>query len=181
MKIRWSIALLAALSAALMLVACGPADLPDTSDTTAAPVAEQTEPTAPPAVYGFTVSDTLLYAGADPAVLTALGQPQDLLEAPSCTHAGMDRVYYYAGFEVNTQPTAAGGEVIVSVYLTDDSVTTPEGLYIGATLDAVKAAYGEPAKQADGLCSYAKTDGGVTGQVNFVIGADGTVTSIYYN
>ena len=34
MKIRWSIALLAALSAALMLVACGPADLPDTTDTT---------------------------------------------------------------------------------------------------------------------------------------------------
>lgn len=182
MKLRLLSVLFAALLA-VVLAGCDTAEPSGLTDTTAAGETTAAELAAPPTVYGFVSGETLLYAGADPAVLAALGEPQDKLEAPSCVHPGFDRIYYYAGFEVNTQPTAAGGEVIVSVYLTDDSVSTPEGIYIGATLDAVKAAYGETAPAADNamLYRYTKTDAGVTGTVNFLVDANGTVTSIYYN
>lgn len=187
MKLRSLTVLLAAALLALTMTACGDASVDagnDTPTTTAGKaVTTAAEPSAPPAVYGFVSGETTLWVGADPAILTALGDPQDKLEAASCVHEGFDRVYYYAGFEVNTQPTADGGEVIVSIYLTDDSVCTAEGIYIGDKLDAVKAAYGEAAPAADNasLYSYAKTDGGVTGTVNFLVDADGIVTSIHYN
>lgn len=184
MKVRSLALLLAALLAALSMSACGDASVDagsDTLTTTAADaVTAPAEPAAPPAVYSFVSGDTIIWAGADPAVLTALGEPMDKLEAASCVHEGFDRVYYYAGFEVNTQPTADGREVIVSVYLTDDSVCTPEGIYIGDKLDAVKAAYGEPTANGS-TYSYAKTDAGVTGTINFDVDASGVVTSIFYN
>ncbi len=180
------IAALTALLAVIALAACGtetdagaPADstLPPPVQTTDAP---EPADSAPPAVYGFTAGEAFLYPGADPALLAALGEPQDKLEAKSCVHEGYDRVYYYAGFEVNTQPTADGREVIVSVYLTDDSVTTAEGIRIGDTTDAVKSAYGEAGAEA-GVYTYTKTDGGVATKVNFIVDAEGYVTSIYYN
>ncbi len=173
-------------SCALALFSCDTTDVgtspvtsgdPAASVTTAAP-----EPISltPPAVYGLTVGDLFLYPGADPAVLTALGEPQDKLEAKSCVHEGYDRVYYYAGYEVNTQPTADGREVIVSVYLTDDSMTTAEGVRIGDTVDTLKSTYGD-ADGASGVYSYGKTDGAVTATVNFAVDSEGYITSIYYN
>ena len=170
------------LTCVLALSACGTTDVDvppavsgdDVADTTAAP------DLTPPAVYGLTVGDTFLYPGADPSVLTALGEPQDKLEAKSCVHEGYDRVYYYAGYEVNTQPTADGREVIVSVYLTDDSMTTAEGIRIGDSADAMKNTYGD-ADGASGVYSYTKTDASVSSTVNFAVDGEGYITSIYYN
>lgn len=180
MKIRAFNVLLAAMLAALVLTACG--GTVDAGADTTAPTEAVTTAAAvqtPPALC-FKSGETLIWAGADPSVLSALGEPQDKLEAASCVHEGFDRVYYYAGFEVNTQPTADGREVIVSIYLTDDSVCTPEGIYIGDKLDAAKAAYGE--LTADGSTyTCTKTEGGVTAKVNFVTNADGAITSIFYN
>lgn len=89
-------------------------------------------------------------------------------------------MYYYSGFEVNTQPTD-GGEVITSIYLTDDSVATPEGVRIGDKAASIEAAYGEPAADESlGLYRYTKTDGGVSCSINFLVDGDGYVTSIYY-
>ncbi len=186
MKLHALTIMLAALLAALTMTACGDASVDvdnDTPTTTAGDaVTTAAEMTAPPAVYAFVSGETALWVGADPAVLAALGEPQDKLEAASCVHEGFDRVYYYAGFEVNTQPTADGGEVIVSIYLTDDSNATPEGIRIGDKLDAVKTVYGEPLQiDTTGLYSYTKTDGGVSCTVNFLVDPDGYVTSIYYN
>lgn len=181
-----AIAVLLAALAALTMTGCGDAsaDIDNAAVTTAADaVTTAAEMTAPPAVYTFGSGETTLWVGADPAVLAALGEPQDKLEAASCVHEGFDRVYYYAGFEVNTQPTADGREVIVSIYLTDDSNATPEGIRIGDKIDAVKTVYGEPLQSGDanGLYSYTKTDGGVSCTVNFLTDPDGYVTSIYYN
>ena len=190
MKVRSISVLLVALLAALSITACGETAVnagDDTAATTTSDTVEASttvgEPLAPPAVFGFVSGETTLYAGADPAILTALGEPQDKLEAASCVHAGFDRVYYYAGFEVNTQPTADGKEVIVSIYLTDDSVATPEGVRIGDKQDTVKAVYGEPAQAgaATEPLRYTKTDGDVSCSVNFTIDADGYVSAIFYN
>ena len=178
MKVRLLIMMLAVL---LALTACG-GTVDTGADTTAAPadtVTTASAPAVPPALC-FKAGETSIWVGADPSILTALGEPQDKLEAASCVHDGFDRVYYYAGFEVNTQPTADGREVIVSIYLTDDSVCTAEGIYIGDKLDAAKTAYGDlTAEGSTYTCT--KTEGGVTAKVNFVTDADGVITSIFYN
>ena len=175
--------LLAALLAALALSACGetPAVVDGEGSTTPAETTAAPQPAEPPAVYGLTVGESLLYPGADPAaLLPALGEPLDRLEAPSCVHDGMDRVYYYAGYEINTNPTADGGEVIVSIYLSDDSITTDEGLRIGDKAEKVTGLYGE-ATPKDGLYIYTKSDRGVSVSLNIQTNGSGEVTSIYYS
>lgn len=182
-KFNRFLVLFAALVAVLTLSACGdtPAVVDGESSTTPTETTAAPQPTEPPAVYGLTVGETLLYPGADPAaVLPAVGEPIDSLEAPSCVHDGMDRVYYYAGYEINTQPTAAGGEVIVSIYLSDDSITTDEGLRIGDKAEKVVQLYGEATPEG-GLYTYTKTDRGVSVALNIQTNGSGEVTSIYYN
>ncbi len=183
-KFTRSAALLAALLIALPLSACGEEPVShDEKDPVTTTAAETNAPLPPedPDVWGLTVGETFLYPGADPAsVLAQLGEPYDMLEAASCVHDGFDRVYYYAGYEINTQPTASGGEVITSIYLVDDSIATDEGLRIGDTLDAVLQLYGEVSADA-GVYTYSKTDSGVTASIHIAVDAAGYVTSIYYS
>lgn len=185
MKVRSLAVLLAASLLTLPMTGCNDtaANVGGDTTVTTASGAEATtggESAAAPAVYCFVSGEVSLYAGADPAILEKLGEPLDKLEAASCTHDGFDRVYYYSGFEVNTQPTD-GGEVITSIYLTDDSVATPEGVRIGDKAASIEAAYGEPAADESlGLYRYTKTDGGVSCSINFLVDGDGYVTSIYY-
>lgn len=181
MKNRILAATLAALLALFAFVACG-GDTTPPADTTAAPDAATDAPVAAtPSGYTFDAGKATLFIGADPSILGALGDPLDKLEAASCVHEGFDRVYYYAGFEVNTVPTADGREVITSIYLTDDSVTTTEGVYIGAKLDDVKAAYAGIAATAENANVWRATKGDEVGALNFLVDAAGIVTSIYYN
>lgn len=182
-KFNRFLVLLAALVAVLTLSACGdtPAVVDGEDSTTPAETTAAPQPAEPPAVYGLTVGKSLLYPGADPAdLLPALGEPIDHLEAPSCVHDGMDRVYYYVGYEINTQPTAAGGEVIVSIYLSDDSITTDEGLRIGDGAEKIAELYGE-STPTGGLYVYTKTDRGVSVSLNIQTNGSGEVTSIFYN
>lgn len=107
-------------------------------------------------------------------VLAALGEPLSYFEAASCAFEGLDKTYTYAGFIITTRPDGEQ-DFVNSVRLTDDSVTTPEGVYIGVTPDAVIAAYGEAAEQTDTLIQY--TDGNTS--LNFTL-QDGAVISIEY-
>lgn len=63
-------------------------------------------------------------------IYEALGAESDYFEAPSCAFDGLDKIYYYNALEIHTYPQ--GEEDFVSaVILKDDSITTPEGAYIG--------------------------------------------------
>ncbi|MBE6539225.1 MAG: hypothetical protein E7674_00605 [Ruminococcaceae bacterium] len=107
-------------------------------------------------------------------VLEALGEPLSYFEAASCAFDGLDKTYTYAGFQILTRPDG-DKDYINSIILTDDSVTTPEGVYIGVTEADVTAEYGTPAQKTDTLLSY--TDGGTA--LNFIL-KNGTVISIEY-
>ena len=128
--------------------------------------------------YFFTVSAKDNYAVkidlnmAD--VLAALGEPLQYYEAASCAFDGLDKTYTYAGYTVLTRPDGKK-DFVNSILLTDDSVTTPEGAYIGMTADAVKGIYGDPTDETATLLSY--TDGNTT--LSFVL-SDGRVVSIEY-
>ncbi len=128
--------------------------------------------------YFFTVASKDNYAvkiDADMAdVLAVLGEPLKYFEAASCAFDGLDKTYTYAGYIILTRPDGKK-DYVNSIQLTDDSVQTPEGAYIGMTADAVKGIYGNPAEETATLISY--TDGNTT--LNFVL-KDAKVISIEY-
>lgn len=86
-------------------------------------------------------------------VMAKLPEPSSKYEAPSCAFGELDTTYTYPGIEVGTYQEK-GVEYISYVLLKDDSVETPEGLFIGA--DAAKATdlYGEPTSKTDNSYTY---------------------------
>lgn len=110
------------------------------------------------------------------AVIEKLGDPIDLVETPSCGGGEEpDREYTYSGFKFNTV-NENGVNKIVKIVLTDDSVSTPEGITIGDGREAVIETYGEDfTENASGTLTY--TDGAT--KLMFGI-SDGCVSAIHY-
>ena len=109
--------------------------------------------------YVFSANGVEIKVGGDAdAVVSALGEAQSLVETPSCGGgAEPDREYTYAGFKFNTV-NENGKNVIVKIILSDDSVSTPEGITIGDGREAVIETYGEDfTENASGTLTY--TDG----------------------
>jgi hypothetical protein len=75
------------------------------------------------------------------SALTALGEPATYFEAASCAFEGLDKIYTYDHFEVDTYPEG-NKDLVSAVLLLDDLVTTPEGAYIGQTQAEIEAIYG---------------------------------------
>lgn len=107
-------------------------------------------------------------------VLAVLGEPLSYFEAASCAFDGLDKTYTYAGYRVLTRPDGKK-DYVNSIELTDDSVQTPEGAYIGMTAEQVKGVYGAATEETSTLLSY--TDGNTT--LTFVL-KDARVISIQY-
>ena len=97
-------------------------------------------------------------------------------ESASCGgFEGKDYVYTYQGFRVSTTP-AKDGQIVCKIELTDDSVKTPEGLYIGMSrTDAEVTMKGFTAESVGGNLVY--TAGSVKLQVVF---RDDAVSGIIY-
>lgn len=128
--------------------------------------------------YFFTVASKENFAvkiDADMAdVLAVLGEPLKYFEAASCAFDGLDKTYTYAGYIILTRPDGKK-DYVNSIQITDDSVSTPEGAYIGLPADAVKDLYGAPKSETDTLITY--SEGNTV--LNFVI-KDAKVISIEY-
>ena len=107
-------------------------------------------------------------------ILEELGESMDYFEAHSCAFQGLDKIYYYSGFELSTYPLDKK-DFISSINLLDDTVTTKEGIYLGATLDDVISTYGEEYSEENGFYTYTL---GET-QLTFVVEND-VVTAITY-
>lgn len=114
-------------------------------------------------------------ADADP-VIEQLGGWASMNYTESCGgFQGKDYIYTYKGFRVSTTP-AKDGQIICKIELTDDSVKTPEGLYIGMSrADAEKAMKGFAVETVGDNLVY--TVGGTKLQVVF---RDGSVSGIIY-
>ena len=127
--------------------------------------------------YLFKSGDVEIKVGGDAnAAVSELGEAQNVVETPSCGGgAEPDREYTYAGFKFNTV-NENGVNKIVKIVLTDDSVSTPEGISIGDGREAVIETYGaDYTENASGTLVY--TDG--VSQLMFGI-TDGSVSAIHY-
>ena len=127
--------------------------------------------------YVFKSGEVEIRVGGEAnAVVPALGEAQNLVETPSCGGGTEpDREYTYAGFKFNTV-NENGVNKIVKIVLTDDSVSTPEGITIGDGREAVIETYGEDfTENASGTLTY--TDGAT--KLMFGI-SNGCVSAIHY-
>lgn len=87
-------------------------------------------------------------------LITALGTNYTYYESPSCAYIGMDKCYLYQGFSIYTYPDDKGVDHVLQVILTDDSLSTPEGLIIGDTAQRVVELYGSNYTESDGSYAY---------------------------
>ena len=129
--------------------------------------------------YVFTYKGTDVRVNTDMnKILSSLGDDYSYFEAASCAGLGMSKTYTYGGGSVVISTNPNGDvDVISSIALYDDTVQTPEGIYIGCTRDQVNAAYGTSEDATDTTSSYQLNDT----MLVFVFNGDGKVTNIIYN
>ena len=167
-------ALVLALMMVMTLAACGGDSTPETTEPNAPAVQGPTQPDASSWKYTVQGVDIMMHAEAAP-ILEALGEPVSYTEEASCAFSGLDKTYYYGGFYLQTYPLE-DADYIFSAWLVDDSSTTPEGIYIGATQSEVEAAYG--ADSFNGSNAYILK--GTTSTLTIIL-EEGKVSSIQYD
>lgn len=91
----------------------------------------------------------------DPLV-TALGSDYTYHESPSCAYIGLDKCYVYKGFSIYTYPDDKAVDHVLQIVLTDDTLSTPEGLIIGDTAEKVIELYGNDYLESNGSYAYTK-------------------------
>lgn len=178
--------LLTLLALLLTLAACTekPADPADPGTTPNAAQSEADDEFA----NGYTVklddgTSITLGAVADDT-LAALGTVDDIMEAPSCIRAGVDRVYTYNGrFTLTTQPDAEGRERITEIVFLSDAVAITENgasVMLGGDASAADTAFGEPYESSGGINRYL-ADKTLSGIVNVTVdGGEITALSVNY-
>lgn len=106
--------------------------------------------------YVFTYNGTAIAVDADAApIVASLGEAASYFEAASCAFEGLDKIYSYSGFDLNTYPSG-DKDLVSAIVFRDDTVSTAEGVCIGDTLEKVKQVYGEGYTEEDGMLVYEK-------------------------
>ena len=126
--------------------------------------------------YVFIADDTEFVIGEDPTdSINKLDAKSDTFEAPSCAMQGEDKVYTYSGFTLTVHAESKKGPYkLMSILLTDDSVQTAEGIYIGKSRKDVEEVYGTKKKK---LSEYVYKKGVM--ELSFIFAKD-KVVSIEY-
>lgn len=134
--------------------------------------------TKSPAVsaHSFASDEVKIEMGVNAAdILANLGDPKTVTEEASCAFDGMDKTYYYGNFYLTTYPDG-NDEYVYSAWFVDDSLTTEEGIYIGADKSEVENAYGTDCFNGSNAYVIDKGNSKLT-----VIVEDDTVTGITYD
>ena len=126
---------------------------------------------------GITLNDTNLFIGGNLSAdkKASLGEPISTSEAPSCLYEGMDTIYEYEGFSVQTSQVG-DSEIVVMITVETADHTTAKGIKIGDTAEAAANAYGEAVEETRNYVVY-NDDTNTT--VTFSL-KDGKITAIEY-
>lgn len=108
--------------------------------------------------FTFIYNGTVIYLGENiERVLGELGTGTDCYEYNSCAFEGMAKIYFYNGFQISTyMKNKSDVDRVYSVTFDDDSVQTPEGIYIGNTVEDMISAYGTEYDDLTGTYIYMK-------------------------
>lgn len=152
-------------------VGCGETTDNGTKETTT--VATENKQEAAGFVMNVKGTDVAVNALMAP-IVEALGEPDKYFESESCAFQGLDKVYTYGSVVITTYPEN-GVDYVYTIELKDDTVTTKEGLYIGAAKSEVTKAYGDATKSTDAALVYEKG----SCQLAFILDGE-TVKNITY-
>ncbi len=157
--------LLTAVCVSLMMTACGDdakvitGDVKTvTSEKEDAKASAGNEANANASAKGFVfvTGDIEISMDVDAAeVLNKLGEPNSYFEAPSCAFDGVDKMYTYKSFELDTYPQG-DRDFISSIVFKDDVITTKEGVAIGDPASKVIDTYGAEYEEEKGMHVYKK-------------------------
>lgn len=127
--------------------------------------------------YIFKSGSVEIVPGEDSsAVLNALGRENSYDEVDiGCGNNEVGKVYSYSGFKIQTYPDNSK-DYVDTVTITNDSVSTPEGITIGSSREDVIKAYGDGYTEKSNGIVYIKDKT----MLSFVI-RDGAVTSVVYD
>jgi len=123
-------------------------------DETPEPEAEDTHNEDDPPIYDPQPTEFVFLFGGVPIhmdqdieeLLTQLGEPLGVFEAPSCAFDGIDRIFGFPGMQIHTYPLE-DSDLVHTISIRDDSVTTMGGIYLGSSWDDVIMAYGSDYEQ----------------------------------
>ena len=153
------------LITALVLAGCGTGEKVEGNDKT---------PAKNGFVFAYNGVEIPLHANVAP-IVEDLGEPMDYFEAESCAFQGLDKTYFYSGFDLTTYPQGDKNDRVSVIDFKDDSISTKEGIYIGSPEADVVEAYGDDYEGGEG--SYVYTEGDTS--ITFLI-TDGAVSTITY-
>lgn len=166
---------------AIMFTGCGkdvaensPAPTPSTSAAS-----EPTPEAKTKSKYYFEHNGVKIYMDDEAKpILEKLGDPPfGTFESPSCAFQGIDRTYYYNGFEVYTYTEGDDDkEYFFTVRLMSDAVSTTEGVSIGDKAEKVIETYGKEYTETSNQYVYADQNS----KLSFKI-VNGEVTDIEYS
>lgn len=106
--------------------------------------------------YAFIYNGIIIEIDAEAAsIIEKLGEPVSYFEAASCAFEGIDKMYTYNSFEVDTYPMD-GVDYISSVTFKDDSIMTAEGVGIGDSMDKIMEIYGDNGENESGMLVFEK-------------------------
>lgn len=103
-----------------------------------------------------------------------LGKAESCFEVPSCAFEGMDKLYSYENYQIQTYQDG-NEDKIFSIDLLNENIQTTEGIKIGSTLEEMKKVYGENYTQND--TEYTYTLGKTT--INFIV-EDEKIATVNY-
>lgn len=166
-----TIALLLALTMLACLYGC---EGPGGESTHPAETVRPTKPASDEYAFNYKGTDIVMNAPAGD-IIAALGEPRSYSEETSCAFVGLDKTYFFGSFYLQTYPLE-GEDYIYCLWIVDDSVETPEGIYIGASQAAVEAVYG--AEAFNGSNAYVIT--GENSRLTIILD-NGVVYSIQYD
>lgn len=125
--------------------------------------------------YVFIYRDVAIEIDAEASsLLKQLGEANSYFEAASCAFNGLDKMYTYSSFELDTYPID-DKDYVSMILFKDDAVSTAEGISIGDSAEKIIQTYGEDSSQENGMTVYHK-DGM---KLCFIV-EDGSVSSIEY-
>jgi hypothetical protein len=107
-------------------------------------------------------------------VLAALGEAGSYYEAASCAFEGLDNMYTYSHFEIDTYPDGEKDRISLIIFW-DDLVSTAEGISVGSSFDRLQEVYGSDYTFEEGFYCYQKEGT----ELRFVV-SDDAVSSIQY-
>jgi hypothetical protein len=106
--------------------------------------------------FAFEYSGKKIYMGENiEDAVSDIGEPKKTFEAPSCAFDGIDKIFSYSGFDLHTYPKGEN-DLIHTINLRDDSVSTAEGVMLGSSLSDMLKTYGDGYEQELGMYTYKK-------------------------